>query len=1023
MRFLSSDFLAIGISAVVISTFSGLLYRDFTKKVEVTRAEEIGLITYKKRVAQRKYAAQVIWEDVEQNVPVYNNDSIRTSEMSEAVIHLKDGTDIELDDDSMILLAMSEGAINVNFSHGTIYAKRGDITGKDIRQVNIVSKDATVSIKKSDVKLSKVENEELNLNVSKGTAKVQTEKDEITIEKNQKVVVTKDTREAKVYEQKLKLTSPAPNSFFISTKRLLPVGFSWEPVRGARVLFELSRDGVFSRPLFSRRESSNTITRSLTPGTYHWRLKAVDAATGRTEVSESRKLTVIRDRAVGLIYPKNREVFTYSAKPPIVNFKWLKNEIASGYILEISRDRDFASIIRSMSIPLTDVAVDTLAEGTYYWRVKTDVDFSGVSYSGMSPVHRFSISKRKELEPPELIFPAHYSRLSAEMIQNKGIVFSWKANNQINRYKIFLARDEDFSNLFLSTDLNGNFYTVKRDLPAGDYFWRIIPVVEDDVTPVFSATRRFNVVVTEKIRLVGPTDKSIVNLKEDEKQVAINFNWQKIGVTGSYLFELSREKTFIPLYRQRILDGNVLRIDAIEPGTYLWRVKLLDKDKSEITVSETYALNVQMPAKEADLKVAGEIPGEVPGEVPGDVPEKTPEKSSLLIQSPIKRSAIYVNSKRVGYGEVEIHPKAGEKLSVVIATRGYFKFKQDVVLNEGEEKIIRAKLIRIKKDKRIKWTEDLKSPVKSKPIYHNNVLIVSANDGRIIGLNKDGDRVWGTSVKGRSEATPAVSKSTLYTVTIDGYLHAVNVKNGRIKWKRKINGPLLFGSKPLVVKDRVYVATSFGVVHSFSEAGQELWKKQLAGGVYNSMAYHNGVVYVGTDNRKIYALSAKDGDEQWTFDVDSRMVSSAPKVYQQTLFVGTYKGSFYAIAIKDGELKWVFNAQDAILSTPAFFKDKVYFGSVDGHLYALRMDNGEVVWKYDTGDKILVEPIIANNLVYIPSGKTIYALDPVSGSMKWKAEFKNRIKSPATAVGNDVYVGLDNGEVVSLRSDLTVIVK
>jgi outer membrane protein assembly factor BamB len=1019
MRFLSSDFLAIGISAVIITTFSGLLYHDFTRKLEGARAEEIGVITYKKRVAQRKYATQVIWEDVEQNVPVYNNDSIRTSEMSEAIIHLKDGTDIELDDDSMILLAMSEGAINVNFSHGTIYAKRGDITGKDIRQVNIVSKDATVSIEKSDVKLSKVENKELNLNVSKGTARVHTERDEITIEKDQKVVVLKDTKEAKVYKQRLKLISPAPNSFFISMKGALPVGFSWEPVSGARVLFELSRDDVFSRTIDSSRVSANTITRSLPGGEYHWRLKAVDTATGRTEVSESRKLTVIRDSAVQLINPQNRGVFTYSAKPPIVNFKWLKNEIASGYILEISPDSDFASIIRTIEIPLTDVAVDNLTEGMYYWRVKTSVDFSGVAYSGRSPTYRFSIARKKELEPPELIFPAHQKRLSAEMIKGKGVVFSWKADNQFSRYEIFIARDENFSNMFLRDVVNGNFYTMKRELPAGNYFWRIIPVVKDEVTPVFSATRQFDVVVAEKLKLIAPMNKSIFNLKEDEKQVAINFNWQQSDIKGNFLFELSREEGFIPLYHQRILSGNALRIDRIEPGNYLWRVKLLDTDKSEIAVSETYSVNVQRPGEAADLKVAGEIPGETPEKAP----EKIPEKSFLFIRSPIKGSAIYVNSKRVGYGEVTLYPKAGEKLSVEVVTKGYFKFKQDVVLNEGERKIVSAKLVRIKKDERIKWTENLKSPVKSKPIYHNNVLIVSANDGRIVGLNKNGNRVWGTSVKGRSEATPAVSKSTLYTVTVDGYLHAVNVKDGSVKWRMKIDGPLLFGSKPLVAENRIYVATSFGVVHAFSDAGKELWKKQLEGGVYNSMAYHRGVVYVGTDSRKIYALSAEDGDEQWTVDVDSRMVSSAPKIYRDSLFVGTYRGSFYAIDIKEGQLKWQFKAQKAVLSTPVFLKDIVYFGSVDGYVYALNLDKGEIIWKYDTGDKILVEPIIANNLVYIPSGKTIYALSTVSGSLKWKAEFKHEIRSPATAVGNDIYIGLENGEVVALRSDLTVIVK
>ena len=84
MKLLSSDFLALGISAIIISTFSVLLYADFTKKIEVDGVKQIGTITFKREIAQRKYQSQVVWEEVKQSYPVYNNDSIRTSEDSES---------------------------------------------------------------------------------------------------------------------------------------------------------------------------------------------------------------------------------------------------------------------------------------------------------------------------------------------------------------------------------------------------------------------------------------------------------------------------------------------------------------------------------------------------------------------------------------------------------------------------------------------------------------------------------------------------------------------------------------------------------------------------------------------------------------------------------------------------------------------------------------------------------------------------------------------------------------------------
>lgn len=129
MKFLTSDSIVVGASALLITSLSIFLYADFNRKIDAGDARQIGTITFKRQVAQRKYLAQVVWEDVEQDVPVYNNDSIRTATNSEAVIHLGDGTDINIDENSMIMLSTLENEININFEHGTISANRSGVSG------------------------------------------------------------------------------------------------------------------------------------------------------------------------------------------------------------------------------------------------------------------------------------------------------------------------------------------------------------------------------------------------------------------------------------------------------------------------------------------------------------------------------------------------------------------------------------------------------------------------------------------------------------------------------------------------------------------------------------------------------------------------------------------------------------------------------------------------------------------------------------------------------------------------------
>ena len=106
MRSLHSNLIVVGIGTAIIVIFSLLFYFDITRKVDAGDAEVVGTITFRKRVIQRKYSTQVVWEDVEQNAPVYNYDSIRTAEGSVAVVRIKDGTQFTVNENSLVTVAL-----------------------------------------------------------------------------------------------------------------------------------------------------------------------------------------------------------------------------------------------------------------------------------------------------------------------------------------------------------------------------------------------------------------------------------------------------------------------------------------------------------------------------------------------------------------------------------------------------------------------------------------------------------------------------------------------------------------------------------------------------------------------------------------------------------------------------------------------------------------------------------------------------------------------------------------------------
>ena len=82
--------------------------------------EKIAVITFKNRIAQRKFEDRVVWERIDKSTPLYNGDLVRTSDLAEAVITFNDNSQIDLFENTMIQVYYSdtEGISNlINFKY------------------------------------------------------------------------------------------------------------------------------------------------------------------------------------------------------------------------------------------------------------------------------------------------------------------------------------------------------------------------------------------------------------------------------------------------------------------------------------------------------------------------------------------------------------------------------------------------------------------------------------------------------------------------------------------------------------------------------------------------------------------------------------------------------------------------------------------------------------------------------------------------------------------------------------------
>jgi hypothetical protein len=120
-----------------------------------------------------------------------------------------------------------------------------------------------------------------------------------------------------------------------------------------------------------------------------------------------------------------------------------------------------------------------------------------------------------------------------------------------------------------------------------------------------------------------------------------------------------------------------------------------------------------------------------------------------------------------------------------------------------------------------------------------------------------------------------------------------------------------------------------------------LWEFETGGNVKSSPAIgSDGTVYVGSRDKKLYALSGKSGVKLWEFETGSLAYSFPAIGSGGTVYVGSVDNKLYAINGKSGVKLWEFETGGNVESSPAIGSDgTVYVGSHDFKLYAIRTDS------------------------------------------------------------------------------------
>lgn len=562
------DLIVIAAGLAVMAAGGAGLYIDYTSRLSTDRSDQIGTITFKKKTAERKYSDQMIWEDIGKESPVFNNDTIRTADGSSAVVNLKDGTKIDLDQNTLVMLSLTAAGADIDLAGGSIFADAGEAAKGAL---NIRAGDTKVSVAGGALNLTKTAEKALDVSVASGSATVAGAAGPVSVGANQIVQVSAGRAEVKKIA--VTLDSPSPNAYHLALgSDSIDIPFSWKGE--GRGTLEIAADRAFSRNVVKRTGLSG-LTERVAKGDYYWR---VTEAGGTSEI---RKFSVIDDAPVTPLSPAEGETLSFRSSASRVAFSWSASRYASAYRVEISKDALFTSLAATLTSPSTNAAADNLPEGNYFWRVMPVYDFMNPRLN--AKMVTFKIARKSELSVPEPVYPDEGAKVSMVTAAGGGVSFGWGRLAECDSYMVEIAKDKSFKEIVGSDSTPGNF--LSRVLPAAeaDYYWRVTGHAPDGAVSRPSEPRKLTV----------RKPQQPVQLSADQEGTgSFMFKWKDPDSLGRYRMEISKGKEFGAVFKSAESAAPSVQVNEIPEGEYSWRVTSLDLRGEAAAVSDSERLSV-----------------------------------------------------------------------------------------------------------------------------------------------------------------------------------------------------------------------------------------------------------------------------------------------------------------------------------------------------------------------------------------------------------------------------------------------
>ena len=257
-----------------------------------------------------------------------------------------------------------------------------------------------------------------------------------------------------------------------------------------------------------------------------------------------------------------------------LQLKWPAVPGATRYRLQLAADAEFHSFLVDTQLDAPEIDLPAPADGNYWLRVRP-VDELGLE--GHDTVRSFV--QHQLPAAPALVEPLP----GADVIGDRG-AFAWSGGpGAAGHYRVQIARDPEFTQMFLERDMGADTHVDVAHVPPGKYFWRVAAVdgrgESGDWSPAQQYTQRQSSPTPDPPAFVG-------------HEMQLHWDAQD-GVR--YHLQIARNPRFTAPLLDQTLDQPSLSARRLHPGTYYARVQTIAADGSKVPFGAPREFEVPLP--------------------------------------------------------------------------------------------------------------------------------------------------------------------------------------------------------------------------------------------------------------------------------------------------------------------------------------------------------------------------------------------------------------------------------------------